>query len=494
MTDTLTEASRERTAIIDVGSNSVRLVIFGRGKRAPIPMLNEKAFCELGLGVAETGKLNPEGVEQALSTMQRFKWLMDASDVTRTIAFATAAVRYASDGPDFVKTVKKQTGISLRVLSGEKEAELAGRGVLFGIPEAHGVTADMGGSSLELVQVEGGQVLDGVSLPLGPLHFADRRDDADHIRDTAADALDQVDWLAERRGQTLYLVGGTWRAFAKLDIGMRSYPLNIIHGYEMTPGRARDLAGVVSRQSPDSLVSAHGISKRRIRALPLTAVVLEKLLETLKPGKLIFSGHGVREGAFFEALRENAQPDDPLMDGVIEIADLESRFTAEAGREINDWIEPLFAGETPAQRRLREAACLLCDVGWRTHPDYRATQSFRRVLRAPLVGLSHADRCFLAIAVLRRYSHSAGDAAKRQTRLVLSAEELLTAEKVGASIRLALTLTGGTAGTLHNFDLSIDESAISLRIPENLGFTAGQAVRSRLRHLANLFMKTGKVE
>ena len=150
MTDTLTTASRERTAIIDVGSNSVRLVIFGRGKRAPIPMLNEKAFCELGLGVAETGKLNPEGVEQALSTMQRFQWLMDASEVTQTIAFATAAVRYASDGPDFVKMVKKQTGISLRVLSGEKEAELAGRGVLFGIPEAHGVTADMGGSSLEL--------------------------------------------------------------------------------------------------------------------------------------------------------------------------------------------------------------------------------------------------------------------------------------------------------------------------------------------------------
>lgn len=494
MTDTLTPAGRERTAIIDVGSNSVRLVIFGQGTRAPIPMLNEKAFCELGLGVAETGKLNPEGVKQALSTLRRFKWLIDAGSATTTIAFATAAVRYASDGPDFVARAEQETGISLRVLSGEKEAELAGRGVLFGIPDAHGIAADMGGSSLELVPIQQGAIRKGASLPLGPLHFSDRRDDTGYISSTAADALQRTEWLPDLRNQTLYLVGGTWRAFAKLDIGMRNYPLNIIHGYEMTAHRARDLASVVARQSPDSLVSAHGISKRRIRALPLTAIILEQLLEVLQPTRLVFSGHGVREGAFFEALSEDARPKDPLLDAIEEIANLETRFSAEAGREIADWIEPLFAGESRAQRRLRRAACMLCDVGWRTHPDYRATQSFRRVLRAPLIGLTHADRCFLAIAVLRRYSHNAGDAAKRQTRLVLSPEDLLTAEKVGTAIRLALTLTGGTSGTLSKFTIRIDDKKIVLGMPDDIDFSAGQAVRSRLKNLAALFVRTGKIE
>ncbi len=280
MTNQKTGAEAERTAIIDVGSNSVRLVIFGGGVRAPLLMLNEKAFCELGLGVAETGKLNPMGVKQALATIRRFQWLINASRVTKIVAFTTAAVRYASDGAAFVSMIEAETGILLEVLSGAREAELAGRGVFFGIPRAAGVAGDMGGSSLELVPLQDGKTEPGASLPLGPLHFADRLDDPGFIRDTTASRLDELKWLRKFRGQPLYLVGGTWRAFAKLDIGMRNYPINIIHGYEMTTERALDLANVVSRQSPDSLVSAHGISKRRIRTLPVTAVVLGEVLKS----------------------------------------------------------------------------------------------------------------------------------------------------------------------------------------------------------------------
>lgn len=494
MTDSLPEAAVDRTAIIDVGSNSVRLVIFGEGARAPLAMLNEKAFCELGLGVAETGKLNPKGVKQALATIQRYRWLISANKVSKIIAFATAAVRYAEDGPAFVEMVRDRTGISLDVLSGEKEAELAGRGVFFGIPDAAGVAGDMGGSSLELVPLQDGETRPGSSLPLGPLHFADRLDDPGYIQTTTARKLGELDWLPGVKGQALYLVGGTWRAFAKLDIGMRNYPINIIHGYEMTPERAMDLAKVVSRQSPDSLVSAHGISKRRIRTLPVTAIVLTEMLKALRPTRLVFSGHGVREGAYFEALGGNARPSDPLLAGVEEIARLESRFDAAVGSEIADWIAPLFGGETEAQGRLRRAACRLCDVGWRTHPDYRATQSFRRVLRAPLIGLDHTDRCYLAIAVLRRYSHSAGDAAKQQARMILGADDLLTAERVGAAMRLALTLNGGASGLLGQFQLSGTDDRIILGCPEDASHVIGDTVRSRLRHLARLFMAKAEIE
>jgi exopolyphosphatase/guanosine-5'-triphosphate,3'-diphosphate pyrophosphatase len=494
MTDLLNEAASTRTAIVDVGSNSVRLVIFGHGDRAPLPMLNEKAFCALGLGVAETRKLNPNGVKQAFDTLKRFKWVIDACGVGRTVAFATAAVRDAEDGADFVANVEAQTGITLRVLSGEKEAEFAGRGVLFGIPGANGVAADMGGSSLELVPLSKGVVLPGASLSLGPLQFAAKDIRQKDIVSAVDQALAELPWLSDLKGQTLYLVGGTWRAFAKLDIGMRNYPLNIIHGYQMTPARALDLASVVSRQSPNSLVSAHGISKRRIRALPVSAIVLGRLLKVLRPDQLIFSAHGVREGAYFEGQDANIADDDPLLAGVEEMAIQEARFSPETGREIAEWIAPLFPEQTAEQERIRLAACMLCDVGWRAHPDYRATQSFRRVLRAPLIGLTHAERCFLAMALLRRYSHKAGDAARKQASLVLSEADISDAEKIGASIRLALTLGGGAPGVLSEFNLERRADELILKCPTRSQFIASEAVISRLRHLATLFLSTSSIE
>lgn len=486
MTDTPTDARAGRTAIIDVGSNSVRLVIFGHSERAPLPLLNEKAFCELGLGVSETGTLNPAGVEQAIATLKRFARLIEACGVSRQIAFATAAVRDATDGPAFVAMVRSTTGIALRVLSGEKEAELAGLGVLFGMPQANGVTADMGGSSLELVPLKDGRVLEGASLPLGPLQFSGDAAKPEFIARTADKAIRQLPWLSKLTGQSLYLVGGTWRAFAKLDIGMRQYPMNIVDGYQMSADRARDLASLVSLQSPNSLGGTDGISKRRMAALPVSALVLGRILEALNPMDLIFSAHGVREGAYLEQLVPQTARTDPLLAGIEDMASLESRFSTETGLELAAWIAPLFTSETSGQRRLRTAACLLCDVGWRSHPDYRATQSFRRVLRAPLIGLTHADRCFLGIAVLRRYSHKAGNSVKEQARLVLEKESIREAEKIGAAMRLALTLSGGTKGVLDSFGLAAKNDKVLLHTPEDKSFLIGEAVHSRLRHLASL--------
>jgi len=494
MTEKPSDANAETTAIIDVGSNSVRLVIFGQSERAPLPMLNEKAFCSLGKGVGTTGQLNPDGVEHALDTLKRFRWLAKICGVSRTIAFATAAVRDATDGPEFVRQVKKDTGFELRVLSGAEEAGMAGQGILFGIPAADGVVADMGGSSLELARISDGKVDRCITLPVGPLQFLDGDDDPVHIREVVDAALADQPVARKLQGRPLYLVGGTWRAFAKLDIGMRNYGLNIIHGYQMSTDRARDLANVVSRQSPESLVSAHGISTRRLQALPTSAVVLGRLLHILKPGHLVFSSHGVREGAYFESLPEDIAATDPLIAGVMEMAELETRFDSTIGQRIDEWIAPLFADGNRSDRRLRRAACLLCDVGWRSHPDYRATQSFRRVLRAPLIGIDHAERTFLAICTLRRYSHKAGDAAIQTARTLLTSDQILLAEQTGAAIRLALTLTAGAPEALKEIRLKIGEDAVVLKVPERLSFIVNDAVQSRLKNLASLFLKKPSVQ
>lgn len=484
MPDTLTAAVEAPTAIIDVGSNSVRIVILGRCTRAPLTMINEKAVCGLGQGVSETGILNPEGVEQAIATINRFVWLSERANVRKTIAFATAAVRDAGDGPAFIERVRRETGQELIILSGEQEARLAGLGVLYGIPDADGVVADMGGSSLELVSVKDGGVQAGESLPLGPLQFSRDGCGPMDIRLATDAALKALDWMPSVKGRTLYMVGGTWRAFAKLDIGVTGYAMNIIHSYEMTTKRATELAQLVAQQSPDSLIGDHGISKRRLMVLPNAAIVLGRLVSALQPSRLVFSAHGVREGAYLSALSPEFASQDPLLAGAAALAREEARFGADAGIEISEWIEPLFEAETPQQRRLRIAACTLCDVGWRTHPDYRATQSFRRILRSPLVAVTHPERAYLAMAVLRRYSHKAFDSTVSDAGTVLTEEQIQQAEVLGAAMRLALTLGGGTQGALKGSSLKLEDRTLLLRLPEERSWLVGEAVMSRLRQLA----------
>ncbi|WP_417519980.1 Ppx/GppA family phosphatase [Minwuia sp.] len=486
MPDTLTATGTDRTAVIDVGSNSVRLVIFGDNERAPLAMLNEKAFCSLGKGVSSTGKLNPDGVEHALQTLKRFEWIASVSGVRRIQAFATAAVRDAGDGADFVSRVQAECRISLKVLSGEEEARLAGMGVLFGIPDADGIVADMGGSSLELARVTDGSVPTGSTLPVGPLQFPPDLADPDVIASTVDTEIARHRWLSKERGKPLYLVGGTWRAFAKLDIGMRNYGLNIIHGYEMSLQRAHDLADLIARQSPASLVGSTGVSKRRLQVLPSASIVLDRVIAHLAPEKLVFSAHGVREGTYYDGLSTGQRSMDPLLAGVCSIAEHEARFSTLTGEEICDWIMPLFTDDEARIQRLIRAAGMLCDTGWRTHPDYRATQSFRRVLRAPLLGVDHAERMFLAVSILRRYSHKAGDDSIRDARAVLSEGDILAAERAGAAMRLALTLGGGGRGALSDVTLAKHDGNLRLSLPAALRHLVSDAVQSRLKLLATL--------
>lgn len=488
MPDTMTAIPEsDRIAVVDVGSNSVRLVIFGDCERAPLAMLNERAFCSLGRGLGKTGRLNPKGVDYAIRTLKRFSWMSHAAGASRIHAFATAAVRDAEDGPDFVERAETETGISLRVLTGPEEANLAGMGVLFGLPEAQGVVGDLGGSSLELAPVRDSGVLPGTTLPVGPLQFPSDSFSPGEIRRTVMRHLDKLPWLSDCVGQDLYLVGGTWRAVAKLDIGMRNYGINIIHGYEMTPDRAIDLSRLIARQSVESLTGAEGISARRMQVLPAASVVLEAVVNRLAPERLVFSAHGVREGAYFEGLTAEARAQDPLLAGVEALARHESRFSPTVGKEIFDWTGKLFAGENAQEARLRLAACMLCDVGWRTHPDYRATQSYRRVLRAPLLALDHPDRAFLAVTMLRRYSHKAGNDVVEDAHHLLSDERIELAEKIGAAMRLAQTLTGGSPGQLASFALELKPKRLILTGPAERTNVLGESVMSRLKRLANLF-------
>lgn len=483
----------ERVAVIDVGSNSVRLVIFGDSARAPLNMLNEKAFCALGKGLPETGHLSPEGVQNAIATLKRFAWMMQVTGVDRTVAFATSAVRDAVDGPEFVERVRNECGITLEVLSGQGESRMAAFGVLFGLPEAEGIVGDLGGSSLELASIGKGRAEAGVTLPVGPLRFDDGDAESGTIRKAVRHELRKVEWLDSMAGRDFYVVGGTWRALAKLDIQRRNYPLHIVQGYEMPLGRAQSLVDLISQQSPASLTDAETVSKRRLPVLPLACSVLGAVLERLQPRRLVFSAHGVREGAYLETLSDADRRIDPLLAAAEAMAAQETRFGASIGHEIFAWCNPLFEGESEADTRLRRVSSVLSDIGWRMHPDYRATHAFRRVLRAPLLGVDHTERAFIATTVLRRYSHKASGDAVEEMQALLSDEMIRRASRIGAAMRLAQTLGCGAPSALTGATVALDGDGICLSVPERLRDLIGETVESRLKRLADSFECSSRI-
>ena len=345
-----------RVGIIDVGSNSIRLVVYERASRAPLPVFNEKVLCGLARGLDATGRLNPEGVEMALANIDRFTTLAHNMKVTSLDLLATAAVRDAADGADFMRELASRPGIKPHIVSGQDEARFSGYGVICGMPDASGVMGDLGGGSLELVAVGQGRLGNSSTLPVGPLRLmSSGKGDPKKI---VVDAIENVRWLREETGKTFYAVGGAWRSFARLHMEQAGYPLHIIHHYDIAAEEARAVARLIAVQSAKSLEKMPGVSRRRVDTLPLACLALDRLLAALKPRNVVFSAFGLREGFYYSRLSEAERARHPLIAFAEEQGADWRRFDL-APTEIFDWLTPVFAGESETDRVLRTAACHL---------------------------------------------------------------------------------------------------------------------------------------
>ncbi|WP_448204191.1 Ppx/GppA phosphatase family protein [Azospirillum sp. sgz302134] len=481
----------ERVAVIDIGSNSIRLVVYDGLKRSPLPLFNEKVLCGLGRGVEKSGRLNPEGVAQALEALERFAMLAAGMRIGRLDIIATAAVRDADDGAAFVEAVKNRTGLEVRVISGEEEARLSAMGVLSGTPAADGLVGDLGGGSLELVQLNRGVIGEHVTMPLGPLRLMELNTGKQNGLNRAIDQhLEKLDWLPQAKGRPFYPVGGGWRALAKLHMEQVKHPLHIIHHYAVPCGEARDFAALVAKQSRSSLEKMSG-SRRRADTLPYAALVFERLLRMAQPSMVVFSAFGLREGHLFSLLSPEAQRQDPLIAAADDWAQRFSRIGDPA--LLVSWTSGLFAGEDDAALRLRQAACLLSDVGWAEHPDYRAEHAFLRILRFPFPAVDHDERAFLALAVYARYAGTLEGASTLGARALVSDAQALKALVLGLALRLAHTLTGGATALLQRTTLKVVGERLVLTLPDDFSVPAGEAVQRRLDALAKALNRKGEI-
>lgn len=469
-------------AVIDLGSNSVRLVVFDGPPRAPVPKFNEKVLCGLGRRLVETGRLDEDGMVLASDALRRFAALarlMQAQDIR---VVATAAVRDAANGRAFVADVERRCGLSVRVLAGREEAELSALGVLSGIPDADGVMGDLGGASLELVALNKGAIGDSDTLPLGPFRLT-RLGDYDKVRDHVDAELKSLKWIAKAGGKRLYLVGGAWRSIARVHMAQTDYPLRVIHHYALPRRPAEDLARLLARQGKESLARIAGVSRRRLDSLAPAALVLRRLIKLVEPEAVVFSAYGLRDGLCFAGLPEAIRREDALLASCRSAAVCESRF-AEHGDELFQFTAPLFERESAADKRLRLAACLLSDIGWRVHPDHRGEQTFGRVLHAAFAAIDHPGRAFLALAVFARYAGSVDEPVTKPARQLLDAVAIERARILGLALRLGHTLTGGVAGVLTEARLRAASPQLTLELPGATEALMGETVQRRLEALA----------
>jgi exopolyphosphatase/guanosine-5'-triphosphate,3'-diphosphate pyrophosphatase len=472
---------REPTAIVDIGSNSVRLVVYAGAPRAPSIVFNEKVLAGLGQGLGEAGTLASGPRERALRALRRFRLLAEAMDVKTPHVLATAAVRDAANGAEFLAQIR-DLGLVPRVISGEEEGRLAGMGVLSGIPEADGVVGDLGGGSLELAGVSGGSVGKTISLPLGVLRIGAPDDKvAKRVRACFREALAGSGLGARGEGRPLYLVGGSWRALARLDIISTNYPLPITHAYKMAPGRPAELRKLIADLDQADPRSLRMLTASRIPTLPAAKMILSELVAALRPSELIVSSFGIREGFLYQALSPQERARDPLIEATRAAGLGLSRF-GEHGDTLDGWIAPLF-DDGPAEARVRLAACLLADVAWQAHPDFRAERGVEMALHGNWVGVDACERVMIAQALFSNFGggRSFPDAA---VAALCPKPALHQAALWGLAMRLGQRLSGGLSTTLKQSRLSREGGQVVLSLPAGEGDLYGETVARRLEKLA----------
>ena len=478
-------------AIIDIGSNSVRLVVYSGATRAPAVVFNEKVMAGLGRDGAYGAPLTVDAQERALAALRRFRILVRQMGVKRTRVVATAAVRDASNCEEFMQAVRA-IGFDGEILSGDEEAVMAGQGVLSAIPDADGVVGDLGGGSLELVDVAGHEVHEHASLPLGVLRIDQVLEKGEGaVARKVAKAVEASGFHNLARKRPFYMVGGSWRALARLDMHLTGYPLPLTHYYRMPPERPAALHKEIEALMRGELKLPGSLSMSRRWALPHANLVLRALVDELRPSELVVSAYGIREGLLYDDLSPTRRRKDPLIESVREAGRALGRFAAH-GDLLDNWIAPVFADDDKEAARLRLAACLLADVAWQAHPDYRAERGVDIALHGNWVGIDGPGRVMVAQALFANFGGS-GDFSKNGVARLCTPAQLERAAHWGLAMRLGQRLSGGVAAGLERSRLELADDTLTLALRSADEALYGEAVRRRLKLLATALRRSPEI-
>ena len=470
-------------AVIDIGSNSIRLVIYASGGRYPFPLFNERSNCRLGEGLGVDSILQPERISVALAALSRFAGIMKSMGVVTIHAVATAAVRRARNAGEFTAPAQAILGQPISVLSQIEEAHYVARGLTLNIPEATGLVADLGGGSLEIVALENGQARQSTSFNFG------------HLSTVDADEIDRAmagePWLSATPQTRIYGVGGSFRALGLAYIEQTGYPLPVLHGLRMPADEAGNMLSAFCRDDPD----LSGVPLGRQKTMPTAALIMRSLLRRSHAERLVVSGTSIRDGLIADLELDSGDSADFLLVVCQEISRASHRF-AGVPAALVALLRPLFqsrvdhtADEVGRDRRrfdrLLEAACFLSDMCWNEHEDVRGGLGARRVLGLPVNCVTHKERVWLATAIYHRYvGRKTNKSRPPELSVLLSRRRRAEATIIGLGLRFALTFSGGAAQNLEQIRLSNDGAVLTLHVGAGCAALVDSHAMRRFQQLA----------
>lgn len=483
-------------SVVDIGSNSIRLVVYEGLSRAPTVLFNEKVLCGLGKGLASSGRMDDEGVTRALGALRRFGALSRQARATAMYVLATAAAREAANGPEFIRRAEEILDHKVIVLTGEEEALYSAYGIVSGFHDPDGIAGDLGGGSLELIDIRGRELGKGITLPLGGLRLSETVGGSlSKARAFARKQIKGAKLLEKGAGRTFYAVGGTWRNIAKLHMELRKYPLHMMQGYELPYGEIVSFLEEVISGANSRDPAWSSISKSRRSLLPFGAIAMQEVLEAMRPARVSFSAQGVREGYLFSLLSEEDRSLDPLLTAADELAILRAR-SPEHARELAEWtgrMMPCFdVVETEEDARYRRAACLLADLSWRAHPDYRGLQALNIIAHSSFVGITHPGRAFIALTNYYRFEGLYDDGRTGPLATIATERLLDRAKLLGGMLRVVYLFSASMPGIVNDLAFRRSERPdldLEFVVPHAYSDFAGERLDGRLQQLAKL---TGK--
>ncbi|TAK49954.1 MAG: exopolyphosphatase [Xanthobacteraceae bacterium] len=486
-------------AVIDIGSNSVRLVVYEELVRSLSPVFNEKMMCGLGREVHTTGLLAEDAVRKALAALTRFRALCRLMKVNRVYALATAACRDARNGPEFIAHAERILGLPIEVLSGPREAYLSALGVASGIYEPDGIVGDLGGGSLELTDIHGHRLGKGLTLPLGGLTLQDlSRRSPKRAEKMVKAAFSGLALLHGCHGRTFYAVGGAWRALARLHMTQSGYPLHVMHGYAIAAKDALAFVRRVRRYAPRGvLADIEIVAEMRRPLLAYAALVLEYIIRIGRPKTVVISAYGVREGLLFSHLANDEKTHDGLIDAAHSLNQLRSR-SPHHGEELIDWTDQFVRAvklkESAEEKRLRHAACLMADIGWRAHPDYRGEQSLNLIANGNFGAITHQGRAFLALTIYYRYAGITGEGLSPELLALVPRRLAERARILATVLRIGHLVSAAQPGVLPATHFHVKANRLILAFEHKAAALMGERVFNRLRQLARLMGRSAALE
>lgn len=469
-------------AVIDIGSNSVRLVVYERLSRAPLPRFNEKSLCGLGRELRQTGRIDETAAACAVNAVHRFCQIALAMDCDRIDLLATEALRRASNGSQVLAQLEEAAGRTVRILGGLEEAYFAARGVSAGFFEPKGLVGDLGGGSLDVAEVNGHEVSTRrESMPVGSLHAT-----AILAEDQPKKAIDNLiggPLASFMPPQNFYLVGGSWRVLARIHMAQNKVPIDLPHGYTVDAAEMRRFAKSIWRMERDELVKLPSLSNRRLPHVQGAALVLDRVLKQVNADKVTISSLGLREGWLFELLPVEVQALDPLVEGARAFGRPRARVP-EFAQALARWTDELFVDEATPERRLREAVCELTDIAWADHRSVQAQLGMRRILQFPFVGIDHPGRAFMAACIHSRYGGDPNDPALTILAGLTTPARLQRAQILGRAMLTGHRISGSVPALLARTKLRIDSDAVVIEVDDARDAADSDAVRNRLKLLA----------